>query len=223
VNNKIYVVGLTGQSGAGKSTVSEVLRAHKIDVIDCDGVARDVVEKEKNCLADLALEFTIAILNADGSLNRKRLGAMVFGNPERLKKLNEIIFPYIRREVDRKVAELEKQGRPIAVLDAPTLFDSGGDAACDYIVSVISPEKDRLNRIMVRDHLTDDEARRRLKSQHDDRFFIERSQHVITNNATYEDLRIKALELVERLIRRAETVRNKQTTPTSDTKPKGDH
>ena len=140
-----------------------------------------------------------------------------------LKKLNEIIFPYIRKEVDRKVAELEKQGRPIAVLDAPTLFESGGDATCDYIVSVISPEKDRLNRIMVRDHLTDDEARRRLKSQHDDKFFIERSHHVITNNATYEDLRIKALELVDRLFRRAESYKNGKSAPSSNSKPKGEH
>ncbi len=216
------MVGLTGQSGAGKTTVSEVLRSHNIDVIDCDKAARDVVDTEKNCLADLALEFTIAILNADGSLNRKRLGAMVFGNSDRLKKLNEIIFPYIRKEVDKRVAELEKLGRPIAVLDAPTLFDSGGDATCDYVVSVIAPEKDRLNRIVVRDHLSDDEARRRLKSQHDDRFFIERSHHVITNNATFEELRIKALELVERLLRRSEKFMAEKSADSSDSKTKGE-
>jgi dephospho-CoA kinase len=203
VTKKIFVVGLTGQSGAGKSSVSDVLRSQKLDVIDCDQVARYVVENEKNCLADLALEFGISILNADGSLNRRRLGNIVFGCKECVKRLNEIIFPYIRREVDRRVAALEEQGKPIAVLDAPTLFDSGGDAVCDYIVSVIAPEKDRLNRIMVRDRLTDDEARRRFKSQHDDKFFIERSHHVITNNTTFDELRLKALSLVDRIIAKA--------------------
>ena len=79
----IHVVGLTGQTGADKSTVSSLFRARGIKVIDCDQVSRDVVSGEKSCLADLALEFSIAILNMDGTLNRKKLASIVFGNPQK--------------------------------------------------------------------------------------------------------------------------------------------
>ena len=102
----IHVVGLTGQTGAGKSTVSSLFRARGIKVIDCDQVSRDVVSGEKSCLADLALEFSIAILNMDGTLNRKKLASIVFGNPQKLSKLNELIFPHIRAEINRRVKEL---------------------------------------------------------------------------------------------------------------------
>lgn len=94
----IHVVGLTGQTGAGKSTVSSLFRTRGIKVIDCDQVSRDVVSGEKSCLADLALEFSIAILNMDGTLNRKKLASIVFGNPQKLSKLNELIFPISGRK-----------------------------------------------------------------------------------------------------------------------------
>ena len=170
-----------------------------IEVIDCDTVSRDVVDGEKQLLADLALEFGISILNEDGTLNRRRLGGMVFSDRAKLDRLNDIIFPYIRREVERRVHTLQKRGCRLVVLDAPTLFESGIDADCEEIISVIAPEDLRLNRIMVRDHLSDTEARNRIASQHDDAFFIERSAHVIRNDQDEEALRFAALRLTDEL------------------------
>jgi dephospho-CoA kinase len=197
----IRVIGLTGQTGAGKSSVSRILRSQGLAVIDCDQVSRDVVADEKQCLADLALEFGIMILNADATLNRRRLGALVFGNRERLERLNAIIFPHIREEIGRRLAALEQRGAELAVLDAPTLFESGADADCDYIVSVTAPQDLRLNRIVVRDHLTDDEARRRMASQQDDAFYASRSDFVIVNDGDPQDLHLKTLEMLEALRR----------------------
>lgn len=199
---KIFVVGLTGQTGAGKSLVSKIVRSQGVEVIDCDLVSRDVVAGEKQCLADLALEFSITILNVDGTLNRKRLAGMVFGDPERLARLNELIFPYILAEVDRRVRSLEKQGVELVLLDAPTLFESGADSTCDMVVSVIAPEALRLNRIVVRDHLSDDEARRRIASQFGDQFYASRSQVVITNDGAPEDLHVRTLEMLESVRRK---------------------
>lgn len=196
------IIGLTGQTGAGKSSVCGVIRSQGIPVIDADQVSRDVVAAEKDCVADLALAFSVAILNADGTLNRKRLAAVVFSDKERLRRLNSIIFPYIIREINRRVEALRTSGRhQMAVLDAPTLFESGCDAICDRVISVIAAENERLNRIIIRDRLTDEEARNRISSQHPDRFYISRSQYVIENNGSTDEIRIKTLELLEQLSR----------------------
>ncbi|MEG1773313.1 MAG: dephospho-CoA kinase, partial [Oscillospiraceae bacterium] len=192
----IKVVGLTGQTGAGKSSVSRLIRSQNIASIDCDEVSRYVVDNEKKCLADLALEFGITILYADGTLNRRRLGAAVFGDHHKLAKLNALIFPYIRAEINHRIDDLQEQGVGLVMLDAPTLFEAGADADCDYIVSVIAPESERLNRIVVRDHLTDDQARKRIASQHDDAYYTERSQFVLQNEGSPAELHVKTLELL---------------------------
>ncbi len=193
---QICVIGLTGQTGAGKSSVSKIIRSQGITVIDCDEVAREVVAKEKCCLADMALEFSILILNMDGTLNRKKLAEIVFSDPKKLERLNVLIFPYIRSYLLEQMEQLEAQGERIVVLDAPTLFESGIDADCDSVISVIAPEAQRLNRIVVRDHLTDEEARRRIAAQHNDAFYTSRSQIVIINDKDQQELHVKTLELV---------------------------
>ena len=201
---KIKVVGLTGQTGAGKSSVSKIIRSQGVEVIDCDLISREVVAKEKRCVADLALEFSISILNIDGTLNRKKLGSIVFSDKQKLQRLNEIIFPYIKEYVFNRIDELEKMQVKLVVLDAPTLFESGLDADCDSVVSVIAPVVQRQNRIVIRDHLSDVEARNRIDSQHNDEYYTSRSQLVIVNDGDTHELHIKALELVSALQRAAE-------------------
>lgn len=206
---EICVVGLTGQTGAGKSSVSATIRSQGLTVIDCDEVSRIVTAEGKSCLADLALEFGIGILNADGTLNRKRLGGIVFNDKQKLERLNEIIFPHIIDYLSERIDELEKEKTQVVVLDAPTLFESGMDVQCDTIISVIAPLQQRLNRIVVRDHLTDEEARSRINSQHDDDYYISRSQQVIINDGDEKELRIKTLELIN-LLNRAVRARHEQ-------------
>ncbi|HWP50254.1 MAG TPA: dephospho-CoA kinase [Clostridia bacterium] len=198
---QICVIGLTGQTGAGKSSVSKIIRSQGIAVIDCDEVSREVVANEKCCLADMALEFSIAILNMDGTLNRKRLSEIVFSDAKKLERLNALIFPYIRNYLKDKIEQLEVQGEQVVVLDAPTLFESGLDADCNSVISVIAPEALRLNRIVVRDHLTDEEARRRIAAQHKDSYYTARSQIVIINDKDQQELHVKTLELVGMLHR----------------------
>ena len=94
---KNIVLGLTGQTGAGKSTLCQYLQQKGCSIIDADQVARDVVEKGSDCIADVILEFGIEYLNMDGSLNRRKLAESVFTDKAKLKKLNDIMFPYITR------------------------------------------------------------------------------------------------------------------------------
>lgn len=196
---KVKIVGLTGQTGAGKTEVSKLIVAQKIYVIDCDKVAHDVVEQEKSCLADLALEFSIRILNPEGTLNRKKLASIVFGDSEKLKKLNEIIFPYIKTRIYESIKEMDKRKVPLMVLDAPTLFESGLNEDCDFIISVTAPVEMRRSRIIIRDRLTDTEARKRISSQHDDDFFKENSDAVIENVGDIDDLKINTLIAIEKM------------------------
>lgn len=126
------VIGLTGQTGAGKTTVSDYLRENGVTVIDADQVARRVVEQGSACIADIALEFGCEYINMDGTLNRRKMARTVFGDKAKLKKLNSLMFPYIIEEIRGELARLKEEQGGLIVLDAPTLFESGADKECDY-------------------------------------------------------------------------------------------
>lgn len=193
---KTIIVGLTGQTGAGKSVVSGLLTDRGFRVIDCDKVARQVVEKGTSCLLDLSIEFGTEILNADGTLNRKRLGAIVFSDKAKQKRLGQITFPYIQEEIFTMVTRLRDSGEQVVFLDAPTLIESGTDKSCDKVVSVIAPAEERFIRIVRRDDLTAEEAERRMKAQHDDAFYTDRSDFVIVNDGDMTALRVKVMEML---------------------------
>ena len=182
------VLGLTGQSGSGKSTVCKLLRKRcpeDLVFIDCDLVARQVVEPGTRCLEEIGSVFSPyadgSLLLENGGLNRRKLGGIVFTNKELLQKLNDTIFPYIREEIDRQIELLLPQYR-LVILDAPTLFESGADSRCEKIVSVIAPHTQRVQRICKRDGITEEAAKARLASQYDDRFYIRQSDFVISNS-----------------------------------------
>ena len=101
------VIGLTGQTGAGKTTVSDYLRENGVTVIDADQVARRVVEQGSACIADIALEFGCEYINMDGTLNRRKMARTVFGDKVKLKKLNSLMFPYIIEEIRGELARLK--------------------------------------------------------------------------------------------------------------------
>lgn len=190
------VVGLTGQTGAGKTTVSDALRNEDFFVIDADLVARQVVEAGSNCIMDIVLAFGCQFLNENGTLNRRRLGREVFGNKKKLKKLNSIMFPYIIDAIKQEIEKGKKAGSTVIVLDAPTLFESGADTFCDIVVSVIASEPIRLHRIMSRDSLNEVEALNRIHAQHNDEYYTSRSWKVINNSTELESLNRQINKLI---------------------------
>ena len=194
---RTLVVGLTGQTGAGKSVVSGLLTARGFQIIDCDTVARQVVEKGKSCLLDLSIAFGVEILNPGGTLNRRKLGSMVFGDREKQKILNRITFPYIKEEIFAVIDRLHQSGVPAVFLDAPTLIESGVHKNCDKVVSVIAPPEERFLRIIRRDNLTAEEAGQRMSAQHDDDFYRQQSHFVIVNDGDMTGLRVKVMEMLD--------------------------
>lgn len=194
------VIGVTGPTGAGKSTVCDILRNWTgVSVIDCDRVARQVTEKGTLCLLDIAVEFSPSVISADGTLNRKKLGQLVFSDPEKLTRLNAIIFPYILERLREEIADAEKRGAKAIFLDAPTLFESGADALCEKILAVTSAPEKRLTRIMQRDSLSPQGAADRMASQPDADFYLARADYQIRNDDDTAALRLAVMELQNRL------------------------
>lgn len=206
---KNIVLGLTGQTGAGKSTLCRYLQQKGCTVIDADQVARNVVEKGSACIADIVLEFGVEYLTMDGNLNRRKLGESVFTDKAKLKKLNDIMFPYIINNIKEKIAEAKDASEGIIILDAPTLFESGCDKFCDKVISVIASQDVRRHRIIERDGLSEEEAMHRITAQHRDSFYTERSWMVLQNNSDVDDLKQQAdhmLSELEQLMEDDETV-----------------
>lgn len=195
---KGILIGLTGQTGAGKSTVCSLLKSRGYSVIDADLIARQVVDRGEKCLLDLAIEFGIEILNADGTLHRRKLADIVFNDKEKRVRLNQITHPYILDEIKLQTDALLEKGERVVFLDAPTLFESGGDALCDKIVSIVAPVGLRASRIKSRDILTEDEASARIGAQHGNKFYAERSDFVIENSSDMSALRVLVMEMLDR-------------------------
>ncbi|HBB71339.1 MAG TPA: dephospho-CoA kinase [Ruminococcus sp.] len=182
----VMVVGLTGQTGAGKSTVSKVFADNGFAVIDADRVARIVVEKGTGCLAEISDFFGSGVLAPDGTLDRRALAAIVFSDKAKLETLNTIIYPYITGEILHQIREHSANGEKLILLDAPTLFESRADDFCEIIISVLASPEIRESRIISRDGLTTEEARRRMNSQLDEEFFRSHSDYIISNNGSLE-------------------------------------
>ncbi|MBE6883232.1 MAG: dephospho-CoA kinase [Ruminococcaceae bacterium] len=197
----VTLIGLTGQTGAGKSSVCSIIENMGFIIIDADKVSREVTETDINCLADLVMKFSCGILTENGTLNRKRLASIVFSDPKQLVTLNKTIFPYITARIEKHIEELgQKNKNPIVVLDAPTLFESGIDVRCDIIVSVLAEKDIRIDRIIQRDSLTGKEAMQRVNAQHEDSFYTERSNHIIYNNGGFEELTQRTREVFEYIL-----------------------
>lgn len=163
---RVWVIGLTGTIGAGKSTVARILREQGVPVIDADQVARELSEKDGPVWAAISETFGPEVMNPDGSLNRKKLGAQVFGNPDALKRLNAATHPPILDAINEKVNTLSREGHsgPV-VVEAPMLFESSYDRQVDEIWVVTAPEEKLIERLIVRDGLDRREAEKRIQSQ----------------------------------------------------------
>ncbi len=194
------IIGLTGPTGSGKSTVAELLREMGCAVIDCDKVAREVVEKGSPLLDALSEAFGDAVLRADGSLDRKGLAAKAFCDAESTELLNSIMLPFIAERIKERLMLLSDDGVDITVLDAPTLFESGLDSECDSVIAVLCNEKIRKQRIISRDNLTEEQAKVRLKASKPDSFYTERTKHIVLGDKTVSEVKVAVTKIIGELL-----------------------
>lgn len=180
------IIGLTGSIGTGKSMISKQFQALHIPVVDADLIAREVVEPGAPAFKEIVTTFGENILQADGTLDRKQLGAIVFQNEEKRQQLNAIIHPAIRKEMLRQRDLWVEGGASCVVLDIPLLYESKLEHFVDKII-VVSTEPDvQLVRIMKRDQCTEKEALDRIRSQIPVAEKEKLADAVIDNNGTRE-------------------------------------
>lgn len=176
-------IGLTGGIATGKSTVSQMLVQRGAALIDADVIAREIMEPGHPVLAQVAAHFGQDVLLPGGQLDRKRLGSIVFSDPQQRKALESITHPAIRSEMKRRMAELEASDpNRLVVADIPLLYESGLESQYDKIMVVYVPRGLQLERLMARDGLNREEAEARLRAQMDIELKRERADILIDNS-----------------------------------------
>lgn len=195
----VMVVGLTGQTGAGKTTVCRIFQENGFTVINADLIARQVLEHDSPCLRELVDCFGTTILTEDNNLDRHKFADIVFSDKNKLELLNSICYPYITSEILNLIRFNSDNGHKLILLDAPTLFESRADDFCEIIISVISKEDIRLKRIVKRDAISKESALKRMASQLSEQFFVDRSDFIIKNNKTITNLNEVAKEVSDKI------------------------
>jgi len=182
---RFILTGLTGGIATGKSTVSAMFAHLGARVIDADLLAREVVAPGQPAHAAIVKEFGPEVLQADGYLDRKRLGAIVFADAERRKRLEAITHPAIRQRQARILSVFEEEAfEGVVIWDVALLFETGGDAAMDKIVVAYADEAIELERLMARDGIGEAAARARIQSQMPVAEKAKRAHYVIDNSGT---------------------------------------
>ncbi|HSP23203.1 MAG TPA: dephospho-CoA kinase, partial [Planococcus sp. (in: firmicutes)] len=159
------IIGLTGSIASGKSTVSQMLKELGYPIVDADLVARQVVEPGSETLEEIKEAFGEGVILPDGSLDRKKVGDLIFSDPASRKRLNDIIHPAIRSEMLRQRAAYVEEGRKVVIMDIPLLFESQLQHFADKILVVSVTEENQLKRLMERNGLSEKEAIARISSQ----------------------------------------------------------
>jgi len=184
---KFLLVGLTGGIATGKSTVSALLRQLGGEIIDADLLAREVVEPGQPALTQIVTEFGRDLLTAAGELDRKKLGAIVFANPERRLRLEAITHPAIRDRFLTRLDDLAERGFVgLVVFDAAVMIESGNYKNMDRLVVVVTDDATQMARLLARDGTDDAENRRKISSQMPLAEKAKLADYVIDNSGTRE-------------------------------------
>lgn len=184
----MHVIGLTGGIASGKSTVTQFFRDRQVPVIDADILGHQTYEPGTDTYRAVVAAFGGDIVAADGTIDRRVLGGKVFGKPEELKRLTDIVWPGIRRLASERLAQLETAGNEVAVLEAAVLFEAGWEDLVHEIWVVVVEPDTAVQRLATRNNMDEAAARARIASQLSNEERTSRADVVIENNGTLADL-----------------------------------
>jgi dephospho-CoA kinase len=194
----LRLVGLTGGIGSGKSTVARLIAELGVPVLDADRLAREVVAPGQPAHADIAAAWP-EVIAPDGAIDRKRLGTIVFADPDARRRLEAITHPRIHALCDRRAVELAQQGHRLAFYEASLLVETGRHRDLDGLVVVTASEETQVRRTVARDGLTAGEARARIAAQLPQADKVRVATDVIDNDGSLEATRAEVTRLVRRL------------------------
>ncbi|MDR0858730.1 MAG: dephospho-CoA kinase [Oscillospiraceae bacterium] len=188
-------LGFTGGSGAGKSTALRILEEEfNGAVIDCDAIYRGLLEENEDLKHEIAFTFPDCIVK--GKVDRRVLASQVFTDENKLVRLNKITHKYVAFEAESLLAIQDG----LAAIDAIALLESGLKDLCDKVIVVTAPYEMRIARIMVRDELTEEEAKQRINAQFDETYYTQRADYVLRNEGTQEEFEMKCRNLFSGIV-----------------------
>lgn len=193
------VIGITGRSGSGKSTVTRLYAARGFPCIDADEVSRAVLQPGSPCLARLQKAFGSDIVEADGTLRRRLLADRAFATPEGTARLNAITHPEILRRIDAWLQEQRAAGAALAFVDGAVIVGTPFESRCDALLLVAAPQEQSVARICARDGISPEMARRRLGAQTPEQTLRRAARYVLENDSTPQRLEERALALLSQL------------------------
>ena len=187
------IIGITGGTGCGKTTLLKVIAEKGGLILDCDAIYHQLLTTDASLLKAIENRFPGTV--EDGQLQRKKLGSVVFSDESALLDLNKITHSAIKEEVLRRLESRPK----LAAIDAIALFEGGLTELCGVTVAVTAPAEVRVQRLMKRDSISEDYARSRIAAQHDEAWFRQRCDWILENNGTEMQFREKCLAFLENL------------------------
>ena len=187
------IIGITGGTGCGKTTLLKVIAEKGGLILDCDAIYHQLLATDASLLNAIENRFPGTV--EDGQLQRKKLGSVVFSDESALLDLNKITHSAIKEEVLRRLESRPK----LAAIDAIALFEGGLAELCGVTVAVTAPAEVRVQRLMKRDSISEDYARSRIAAQHDETWFRQRCDSILENNGTEMQFREKCLAFLENL------------------------
>lgn len=194
------IIGITGPTGAGKTTALNEVKALGGAVIDCDAVYHQLLESDKALQNKLEAEFG-PLRDEHGAIDRKKLGSIVFGDPEKLRRLNDIAQTATVERTKELLEEHRQAGRPLAAVDAIALLESDLKELCEATIAVIAPPEIRVRRIMTREGISQDYAWSRVKAQKGDDYFTGGCDYTLVNNCpTQEEFSARARGLLHKIL-----------------------
>lgn len=192
----MFIIGLCGQSGSGKSSVCEILTEFGVKVLDCDKIYHELIHSPSECQKAISLEFGNDLVE-NGVLNRAKLRNIVFSNEEKRRKLNEISHFYVIKRLEDLIKLFENNGEKMCIIDAPLLFEAKLNERCNVVCAVVSDFSEQIRRICNRDGIDPEAAKERLSKQISVEELTERSDFIIQNTSDYASLKIECENLLK--------------------------
>lgn len=175
------IVGITGSSGAGKTTICGILKEkYHAEIIDADEIAKKLSKRGTMYLKSIVEYFGDDIVNPQGELKRKELASLIYEDEEKRNQLNKLTFHYVVEEIKQNINKVK--GKELIVIDAPLLFESKLNQICDFVIGVIAEQDTKVERICNRDNISEDVAKKRIQIQIDNDFITENADYIIYNN-----------------------------------------
>lgn len=184
------IIGITGNSGSGKSTISKLIsKNYEAKIIDADKIAKEMTKNNGEYLQAIRQAFGNDVIK-NNELDRKKLADIVFLNRAEKEKLDGLTFEYVVEEIKKELETNQNLDYQYIILDVPLLFESKLDKLCDYTIGVIAPKTEKIKRICKRDKLSKEKALQRLNSQPNDEFFTKNCNTVINNENKEETIKM---------------------------------